>query len=254
MTKNFATAELGVEMQPTETDLSFPRAKRRSIPIGLAFRLRPVLVRLLGRRRVLLMLLQASRVSWRLAFETATEYYGERFMTDVYALPGKRLADWVPEGARVIDIGCGSGRVARLVADRAEAVIGVDRNADHIRLATQYANPPNVSFKLGDADQELDGEYDLALVIHLLEHLDDPDAFLTRLRSVARRVIIEVPDFRADGLNIARLDLGADFSTDADHVREYTPAVLAEQLARNGWTISDWSEGYTSFAALAVAS
>jgi SAM-dependent methyltransferase len=209
-------------------------------------------MRLFGRRRVLLMLLNASRVSWRLAFETATEYYGEDFMSETYALPRKRLSEWVPEGARVIDIGCGSGRVARLVAERAEAVVGVDRNPDHIGLAQRYANPPNVFFKVGDADRELDGEYDLALVIHLLEHLDDPDAFLTRLRSVASRVIVEVPDFRADALNIARLELGADFSTDADHVREYTPAVLADQLARNGWTISDWSEGYTSFAALAV--
>jgi len=200
------------------------------------------------------MLLQTSRVSWRLAFETATEHYGEDFMTEVYALPRRRLADWIPEGARVIDIGCGSGRVARLVAERAEAVVGVDRNADHIRLARGYPNPTNVSYRLGDADQELDGEYDLALVIHLLEHLDDPDAFLTRLRSIARQVIVEVPDFRADALNIARLELGADFSSDADHVREYTPSILADQLARNGWTVSDWSEGYTSFAALAVAS
>jgi SAM-dependent methyltransferase len=241
-------------MQPSESELSFPRRKKRSIPIALAFRARPLFIRLLGRRRVLRMLLGASRVSWRLAFETATEHYGEDFMTQVYALPRERLVDWVPEGARVIDIGCGSGRVSRLVAARAEAVIGVDRNPDHIELARRHTNPPNVSFRVGDADRELEGVYDLALVIHLLEHLDDPDTFLTRLRSLAKRAIIEVPDFRADGLNIARLDLGADFSTDADHVREYTPDVLADQLARNGWSVSDWSEGYTSFAALVVAS
>jgi hypothetical protein len=131
-------------------------------------------------------------------------------------------------------------------------VVGIDRNAGHIRLA--YRNPTDVSYELDDAGQELDGEYDLALVIHLLEHLDGPDLFLTRLRSIARRAVTEVPELRADALSIARLNLRADFSSDADHVREYTASVLADQLGRSGRTVSDWSEGYASFAALAVAS
>src|ERR1700726_3198165 len=125
--------------------LSFSRAKRRSIPTAIAFRSRPTLIRLFGRRRVLSTLLEVSRVIWRLAFETACEYFGEQYFTAVYALSPSILHDWIPEDATIIDIGCGSGRVCRLVADRARTVVGVDHNANHIARAQQAQNPGNVS-------------------------------------------------------------------------------------------------------------
>jgi SAM-dependent methyltransferase len=199
---------------------------------------------------VLSILLETSRVIWRLAFETACEYFGEQYFTAVYALSPSVLCDWIPSGATVIDIGCGYGRVSRLVADRAKCVLGLDHNAEHIARAEQAQNPGNVSFRIGDA-RDLSGRFDAAIVSHVLEHLDDPDKFLTDAHAIAPLLLVEVPDIRGDALNIARMDLGLDFSSDADHVREYNKGLLAAQLERNAWQISAWAGGYTSFAALA---
>lgn len=202
---------------------------------------------------MLSILLEASRVIWRLAFETACEYFGEQYFTAVYALAPSVLYDWVPSGGTVIDIGCGEGRVSRLVAGRAKFVLGLDNNPDHIARAEMAQNPANVSFRIGDA-RTLSGRFDVAIVSHVLEHLDDSDKFLTDVRTIAPLLVVEVPDIHGDALNVARLTLGLDFSSDADHVREYNRALLAAQLERNAWEIRAWATGYTSIAALASSS
>lgn len=235
---------------PGPNDLSFSRTKKRSIPTALAFRSRPLLIRLLGRRRVLAFLLETSRVIWRLAFESACEYFGEQYFTAVYALSPDVLTDWISSGATIIDIGCGNGRVSRLVADRATSVLGVDSNPAHIATAEQAQNPRNVSFRIGDA-RNLTGRFDAAIVSHVLEHLDDPDTFLARAHMIAPLLVVEVPDIRGDALNVARMALGLDFSSDADHVREYNKGLLTTQLERNAWQIIAWADGYASFAVLA---
>jgi ubiquinone/menaquinone biosynthesis C-methylase UbiE len=246
--EHHAAHDLNVDPDPR--DLSFDRRKKRSIPTAIAFRSRPVLIRLLGYRRVLSFLLEGSRVIWRLAFETACEYFGEQYFTAVYALSPTVLQNWIPSGAKVLDVGCGNGRVTRLVADRASSVLGVDYDAGRITSAEQAQNPVNVSFQTGDARQ-LSGRFDVVIVSHLLEHLDDPDAFLAAAHEIAPMLVVEVPDIGGDALNIARMTLGLDFSSDADHVREYSKSLLAAELERNAWQITAWADGYTSVAALA---
>jgi ubiquinone/menaquinone biosynthesis C-methylase UbiE len=74
-----------------------------------------------------------------------------------------------PEGARVLDVGCGFGdstvRIAELVGPRGEAV-GVDCAANFIRTATQEAGDTgaeNASFFTADvAREDLRGPYDHA--------------------------------------------------------------------------------------------
>lgn len=244
MSRPFLTSE------PTARDLSFARIKKREPLTAAAFRLRPILIKIFGPRRVLTILLQASRVSSRLAWETAGDYFGEDYFNAVHALSPAVLRDWIPAGAKVVDIGCGTGRVARLLADRAQSVLGVDLNPVAVAAAERAENPSNVSFRIGDA-REIRARFDAAIVSHLLGHLDDPDAFLTSAHGIAPVLLVEVPDVRGDALNVARLSLGLDFSTDADYVREYSKEILGEQLQRNQWRVTAWAHGYQSLGALA---
>jgi SAM-dependent methyltransferase len=58
------------------------------------------------------------------------------------------LTDGLPDGARVLELGCGAGiPVARLLAERFE-VTGVDISARQIELARQHV--PNATFVHGD--------------------------------------------------------------------------------------------------------
>lgn len=76
----------------------------------------------------------------------------------------------VPPGARrALDVGCGTGRFARLLATRAEHVDAVDRSAEMISAATPAAN---VSFVHADIrDLDLTPGYDFISCIAAIHHV-----------------------------------------------------------------------------------
>jgi hypothetical protein len=88
-----------------------------------------------------------------------------------------------------------------------------------------------------DNDFLLLGKFDLALLIHILEHIDDPKSLLVKLSRVTENLIIEVPDRESDPLNWARVKLEMDYSSDHDHVREYSLALIERELRETGWQI-----------------
>src|SRR3954468_7663479 len=62
----------------------------------------------------------------------------------------------VPEDARVLDIGCGSGWATRLLADYASrgGVTGIDISDEMIELAREQSNSySNVDFKVASAER-----------------------------------------------------------------------------------------------------
>lgn len=237
--------------QPTEAELSFPRHKPNSLAVAAVYRLQPAIERVVGRRRRLTWLLDMEKLFWRLAYEAAGAAYGDGFQNQVLAVPAETLADWLPKDARVLDFGCGHGRAARMIAPMVREVVGIDVEARKIALARAQNTCANARFEVGDARAMLAERFDVVVLLHVIEHIEDPVRLLGEIGRLAPRVIVEVPLFDRDPLNAVRLDVGADFSSDADHVREYTQALLARQLDQAGWTIRDWSRGAISIAAVA---
>jgi trans-aconitate methyltransferase len=114
-------------------------------------------------------------------------------------------------------------------------VTGIDMYPRLIAEAKEHGVPANAEYRCGDAiAYAAERHHDVVLLVHVLEHVDDPDALLRMLREHATLVIVEVPNFESDPLNSVRLSLGSPYFADADHVREYTAPVLREQLLRNG--------------------
>lgn len=100
-----------------------------------------------------------------------------------------------------------------------------------------------MQYLAGDARHAIAGRhFDGALLIHVLEHVDDPDSFLRLMGDGADLLIIEVPNFEIDPLNAVRHALARRYYTDADHVREHTPAILRDELVRNGFQIVHFEE------------
>lgn len=99
----------------------------------------------------------------------------------------------VAPGMRVVDIGCGVGDVALLVASlvgETGSVIGVDRSAESVQLAQRRiegAGLSNISFRHGDlADFTPDGLFDAIVGRFVLLYLAGPAPTLERLSRFVR--------------------------------------------------------------------
>jgi SAM-dependent methyltransferase len=224
----------------TEETLSLSRAKPKSLFISLAYRSKRVCQYLLGRNRMLRVFLNLSWLFHRFAFELSGEVFGNTFHNCALGLSEEQLYQWVPKGSTVIDIGCGSGRWCRVAARSAAHVLGIDYSNENINIARSLSENGHIEYVVGDITKHVSGRsFDVALLIHVLEHVDDVDSLLTAIGRIASVLVVEVPDFEADALNLVRRELGCRFYSDGDHVREYTVALLHQQLLRNGWRVEE---------------
>jgi SAM-dependent methyltransferase len=224
-----------------ERDIPFPRPKPRWLALSVSYRIMRLARRLFGDRRVLRLLLNGQWILWRLSFETTVQYYGDAFPDATFCLSDDLLSTLIPPGGSVLDIGCGGGRLSQLAAKYAGRVVGIDYDPVNIGAAKAGNRHAHVEFRLGDVTSVLPGErFDLAVVVAILEHIEDVDGLLRQIHRVAPRLVVEVPDFDQDVFGLVRRNLGCVWYTDADHVREYTRDVLKQHLERNGWKPTRW--------------
>jgi SAM-dependent methyltransferase len=223
---------------PSEEELSMPRAKRTPWLIPISYRIKRAAQFMLGDKRVLRICLNSSWLLRRFAYELCGEMFGPSFHNASLALSEEVLRRWIPANGTVIDIGCGTGRWCKAAAPYARSVVGIDYDEAYMEVARAKYQEPNIEYIVGDVTKDLSGRtFDVGLLIHVIEHIDDVDTLLRALHRVAATLIIEVPDFESDSLNSVRHALGCPYYSDADHVREYTLASLRQQLERNGWDI-----------------
>lgn len=93
--------------------------------------------------------------------------------------------------SRVIDIGCGSGWAARLMAEKARdgRVVGIDVSDEMIRIARESsASSPNVEFQVASAEQLPfeTGEFTHAFSMESLYYYADLPSALKEIRRVLR--------------------------------------------------------------------
>jgi SAM-dependent methyltransferase len=99
------------------------------------------------------------------------------------------LAQLVKPTDRVLDVGCGEGYGAELLATKAAEVVGMDLSAEVLRLARDRHHSSNLRFVEGNAmdlTAETWGRFDVVTCFEVIEHVADPGAFLDRLVSVLR--------------------------------------------------------------------
>ena len=90
-----------------------------------------------------------------------------------------------PTGWHAIDLGCGPGRHAVLLAGRFERVDAIDLSGPMIELARARRARPNISYLQGDLRQAGQaGHYGLVLCVRTLHHVPDLHAALSHLKSL----------------------------------------------------------------------
>jgi SAM-dependent methyltransferase len=125
---------------------------------------------------------------------------------------------------RVMELGCGTGELARTLADRSLEVEGVDLSEAKIALARQ--RHPQVRFRAADIrDLEVTAGYDSVVLSEVLEHVGEQagDAILDKaweLVAAGGRLVVSVPH--------------EDCVPHPNHVRTFDRAALAGLLERFG--------------------
>ncbi|WP_059047182.1 class I SAM-dependent methyltransferase [Streptomyces acidiscabies] len=111
---------------------------------------------------------------------------------------GERMDTWLPATpSDVLDLGCGTGSLSLLAAERGHRVTGVDRSPAMLGLARTKLAAYDAGFLLGDAQEPPvgDARFDVVLVRHVLWALPDPARALARwrglLREGGRMVLVE---------------------------------------------------------------
>ncbi|RMD63063.1 MAG: class I SAM-dependent methyltransferase [Planctomycetota bacterium] len=154
------------------------------------------------------------------------------------------ILDRVEPGQRVLDVGSGASAYLLWMAEKGCVVTGCDIRPDRVELARSLMQHPNLRFELRDAVADPPrGQYDWLICSHVIEHIDDPVAFLKGLSPCAPRLIVCVPPLDNAWEKVMLRDLGLPWMDDADHRREYTPELLEEQLTAAGWRVEDLRAG-----------
>jgi len=80
---------------------------------------------------------------------------------------------YVKPGDRVLDLGCGNGRMAEIFSDSGIEYLGVDNSEELIKIAqARFTDKSWVNFTVGDVlDFKLADKFNLVLLIAVLHHL-----------------------------------------------------------------------------------
>lgn len=93
----------------------------------------------------------------------------------------------IPEGARVLDIGCGTGELlARL---KPSYGLGIDFSEKMVETAQK--NHPDLTFQLGDAEdssflEDLDGPFDFIILSDTVGYLDDIESVFRAIEKISQ--------------------------------------------------------------------
>jgi methionine biosynthesis protein MetW len=106
-----------------------------------------------------------------------------------------KIVDWIPEGSRVLDLGCGEGSLLKLLVERKKAKVeGIEISPSGVEVCRSKG----LNVRQGRIDEGLpwaDGAFDIAVCNVTLQMVMYPEKLLSEMGRVATRQIVSFPNF-----------------------------------------------------------
>ena len=148
----------------------------------------------------------------------------------------------VGERKRVLDLGCGEGLLARLLARRECDIVGFDINPAAVEEARKYCTHAGVADLDGASLPELLGEqkFDAVVLGDVLSYLRQPIRLLDGAREVLAEggfVVATVPNVSHGAIRLSLLDGRFDPDRAGDGLQYYTAKTLDELFVSAGYRL-----------------
>ncbi len=155
------------------------------------------------------------------------------------------ISSWIPEGSRVLDIGCSKGIMGKKALRRGCTVTGVEKN----KKAAMEAKKSYHRVLLGDIEEkkileQLEPGYQVIICADLLEHLAAPEELLLRLRGhfdAQGRLLISIPNVAHWSIRRELLAGNFDYQErgimDKGHLRFFTRSSFLRLLDKTGYRV-----------------
>ena len=105
------------------------------------------------------------------------------------------ITDMISTGATVLDVGCGSGILMKMLKEKIVQVTGIDIDQNNIVKCLEKG----LSVIQGDIDEGLqdypDKSYDYVVLNQTLQSTEKPDYVIQEMLRVGKKVVISFPNF-----------------------------------------------------------
>src|SRR3954470_24112101 len=155
------------------------------------------------------------------------------------------MIDAVASGARVLDVGCASGYLARELRSRGCTVVGIEPDTVNATQARTHCEAVIVGdFEQPEDRERLPAPFDYVLFGDVLEHLRDPWAALAGTHELLRpagRVVVSIPNIahwsaRREILR-GRFPYADHGLFDRTHLRFFTRETAHDLVASAGYVV-----------------
>ena len=178
-----------------------------------------------------------------------------------------RYKEWfldnIEHGWVVVDVGCNTGMLPFLLAEKADFVYGIELDRDYIDTAISQRSKDNIEYICADVTSSvlnLDKPVNCITLSNVLEHIEDRIGFLRKLierynwaDDSKKPFLIRVPLFDREWIVQYKKDLAVEYRLDSSHLIEYTQEDFASEMASAGIKIVELKIRYGEIYAVCEA-